>query len=177
MMKFLKEIILLAIVLSGIMFVYLLIKTPSYSAKVCSQLKILFWKTSLSEKMKHSEARCLEKDEKQEGIGSYFVPQNFEHLRCPEKQVGFAKSAMPQVRCFISLAVIRYTFRESDSVIFVVFSHINWGQLIKIRICSSQSKFIRLRISSSRLANRKSRKLSPFENMAEKMEVYPYTLR
>ena len=143
MMKFSKEIILPVIVLSGIMFVYLLIKTPSYSAKVCSQLKILFWKTSLTEKMKHSEARCLEKDEKQEGIGSCFVPQNFDHLRCPEKQVGFAKSAMPQVRCFlISLSVIRYTFRESDSVIFVVFSHINWGQLIKLRICSSQSIFM-----------------------------------
>ena len=31
-------------------------------------------------------------------------------------------------------------------VIFMVVSHINWGQLIKERICSSESKFFLLRV-------------------------------
>ena len=39
-----------------------------------------------------------------------------------------------------------YTFRGSNSVIFIVASHINWGHIIKERLCSHWSKFIPLRV-------------------------------
>ena len=38
-----------------------------------------------------------------------------------------------------------YTFRGSNSVIFIVASHINWGHLTKERICSHRSTFFSLR--------------------------------
>ena len=38
-----------------------------------------------------------------------------------------------------------YTFRRSNSVIFIVASHINFGRLRKERICSHWSKFFPLR--------------------------------
>ena len=37
-----------------------------------------------------------------------------------------------------------YTFRGSNSVIFIIASHNNWGHLIKERICSHWSKFFPL---------------------------------
>ena len=43
------------------------------------------------------------------------------------------------------LKVNRYTFRGNNSIIFIAASHINWGHLIKERICSHWSKFILLR--------------------------------
>ena len=117
-MKLSKGIILSGIVLSGMIFIYPLIKMPKYSTKVCSQFKTLFWKTSLTQKLKSSEVECLQKDEKQKGLGSYFVPQNFENLRCPAKQIGFAKSTMPQVTCFvISSQVFRYILSRDNFVI------------------------------------------------------------
>ena len=69
-----------------------------------------------------------------------------------------------------------YTFRESNSVISIVASHINWCRLIKERICSHRSKFFALRVylilgrlcPTGKQTNRKSWILSPYENMARK---------
>ena len=73
----------------------------------------------------------------------------------------------------LALKMNGYTFRGSNSVIFIIASHINWGHLIKERIRFHQSKFFPLRVDpilgrlSSRQAN-KVTKLSPFKNMARK---------
>ena len=42
--------------------------------------------------------------------------------------------------------VTGYTFRESNSVIFIFASLLNRGLLLKIRICSCRSKFFPLRV-------------------------------
>ena len=66
-----------------------------------------------------------------------------------------------------------YTFKGSNSCIFIFASHLIRGQLLKERICSSRSKFFPLRVdpfgraSSSREANRKSQKLIP---LAKKLQ-------
>ena len=44
----------------------------------------------------------------------------------------------------MKLKVNGYTFRGSNSVSFIIASHINWGHLIKERICSHWSKFFPL---------------------------------
>ena len=45
----------------------------------------------------------------------------------------------------ISLKVNEFTFRKSNSVIFIVSSQINWAHLIKERICSHRIKFFPIR--------------------------------
>ena len=45
----------------------------------------------------------------------------------------------------IQLEVNWYTFRKSNSVVFIIAYHINGGHLIKERICSCWSKFFSLR--------------------------------
>ena len=61
-----------------------------------------------------------------------------------------------------------------DSAVYIVASHKNWGHTIKERICFHRCTFMPLRVDATlgrlraRIANRKSRELSPFENMAEK---------
>ena len=42
--------------------------------------------------------------------------------------------------------VNKYTFRGSNSFIFMFSSHFIWGQLVKKRICSRRSKFFPLRV-------------------------------
>ena len=76
-----------------------------------------------------------------------------------------------------------YTFRGSNSVIFIVASHINWGHLLKERICSHWSKFFPLRVDPilERLhpACKQTGSLKnclPLKTCRKKMEVYPYTL-
>ena len=46
----------------------------------------------------------------------------------------------------MSFTVNGYTSRGSNSVIFIVISHMNLGHLIKEIICSCWSKFIPLRV-------------------------------
>ena len=64
-----------------------------------------------------------------------------EALRKVIKVVGEKHGRAP-----IYLKVTGYTFRGSNSVIFIIASYINWGQLINERICSHRSKFFPLRV-------------------------------
>ena len=83
----------------------------------------------------------------------------------------------------IIIKVNRYTYRESNSVIYIAASHINQGHLIKERICSHWRKFIPLRADpiSGRLhspgkqtgSHKNVLSLKPW---LKKMQVYPYTL-
>ena len=50
------------------------------------------------------------------------------------------------LRDVFTLMVIGYTFRGSNSFIFIFASHLNGGQLLKKRICSPRSKFFSLRV-------------------------------
>ena len=80
-----------------------------------------------------------------------------------------------------------YTFKGSNCYIFIFASLLNTGQLLKERICSPRSKFFPLRVdhileglgraSSSREAEKKSQKLFPFVEMAEKYGGSPIHLR
>ena len=47
---------------------------------------------------------------------------------------------------WLPVKVNGYTFKGSNSVIFIVASHINGGHLIKVKICSHRSKFFPLRV-------------------------------
>ena len=75
----------------------------------------------------------------------------------------------------IHLRLNGYTFRGSKSVIFIFTYYLIRVPLVKRKICSHGSEFFPLRVDSilGRLrspgnAKKKSRKLSPFENMVEK---------
>ena len=55
-------------------------------------------------------------------------------------------SGVPIFRIFTVFMVNGYTFRGSNSFIFICAPHINWGHFIKERICSLWSKFFPLRV-------------------------------
>ena len=72
------------------------------------------------------------------------------------------------------LKVNRYTYRGSNSFIFIFVSHLTWGQFLKKGICSHRSKFFPLRVDPTlkglhcpekRAGSHK--KLSPFVKMIE----------
>ena len=71
---------------------------------------------------------------------------------------------------FYHLNMPGYTFRENNSTIFCFASLLNWGELLKERICSTRSKFFHLKVGPSLegVATWKSQKLSLLLLMAEK---------
>ena len=74
-----------------------------------------------------------------------------------------------------------YTFRRRNSVIFIVASNVNWGHLIKERICSHWSKFFALRVDPilGRLSGKQTgshENCLPLKTWRKKMAVYPFTL-
>ena len=59
----------------------------------------------------------------------------------------FLKTVFDVPGCIVARSEVNgYTFRGSNSVIFIFASHMNWGHLIKERICSRWSKFFPLRV-------------------------------
>ena len=73
-----------------------------------------------------------------------------------------------------------YTLRGSNSVFFIIASHINWGHLIKERICSHRSKFFHLRVDHFRTSGKQTgsqkENCLPLKTWRKKIKVYPYTL-
>ena len=70
-----------------------------------------------------------------------------------------------------------YTFRGSNSVIYIFASLLDRGQLLKETICSYKSKLFPLRVDlllkvSSREANRSHESSSPLQKWQKNIEVY-----
>ena len=93
-------------------------------------------------------------------------------------------SGVPIFRIFTVFMVNGYTFRGSNSLLFIGAPHINWGHLIKERICSHWSKFFCLRVDLflGRLCppgrhTGSHRNCLPLKPWRKKIVANPYSLR
>ena len=57
-----------------------------------------------------------------------------------------------------------YTFRESNSVIYIVASHMNWDHLIKEKLCAGRCKVSKYLENSLSVTDEKTVYLSQIKN-------------
>ena len=77
---------------------YLWNRLLGHSAEYCLRQKRRFWNKVLNEHIDIQSLNCFRRDENKTGIFSYFVPENFEEVRCSNKTVQFSKTNMTQVK-------------------------------------------------------------------------------